>query len=195
MGSVSYTYFGWVTTSMEEFLGMSVSYLFNTTTSIGSIQLRPSWNPDDPTDDTRLWDFSPDIPVNPLKLHIPNVDVAGREELNGWVISGNAGGSTIYRIREGIERFLITDINNPAGSAMAQSSVPVMWDIFAAVKGGSWANPDTSAPTQFNHLPGGSNVLYMDGHVEFIKYPGKFPLIPAAAVLFSQNAFGNSQIW
>jgi len=29
---------------------------------------------------------------------------------------------------------------------------------------------------RFNHIPGGANVLYMDGHVEFIKYPGKFPL-------------------
>ena len=23
---------------------------------------------------------------------------------------------------------------------------------------------------RFNHVPGGSNVLYMDGHVEFLKY-------------------------
>ena len=28
----------------------------------------------------------------------------------------------------------------------------------------------------FNHTPSGSNVLYMDGHVEFIKYPGEFPI-------------------
>ena len=27
----------------------------------------------------------------------------------------------------------------------------------------------------FNHVPGGGNVLYMDGHVEFIKYPGDTP--------------------
>ena len=27
---------------------------------------------------------------------------------------GNSGGSTVYRLREGIERFMITDINNPA---------------------------------------------------------------------------------
>jgi prepilin-type processing-associated H-X9-DG protein len=25
-------------------------------------------------------------------------------------------------------------------------------------------------------VPGGANVLYQDGHVEFIKYPGKFPV-------------------
>ena len=28
----------------------------------------------------------------------------------------------------------------------------------------------------FNHVPGGANVLYMDGHVEFVKYPGRPPL-------------------
>ena len=33
----------------------------------------------------------------------------------------------------------------------------------------------------FNHVPGGGNVLYMDGHVEFIKYPGKFPMTPCMA--------------
>ena len=36
--------------------------------------------------------------------------------------------TTIYRLREGIERFFITDINNPAASAQAQSEVPVLWD-------------------------------------------------------------------
>jgi prepilin-type N-terminal cleavage/methylation domain-containing protein/prepilin-type processing-associated H-X9-DG protein len=72
---------------------------------------------------------------------------------------------TVYRLREGIERFFITDINNPAGSAMAQSEVPVMWDAVAIV------------PEMFNHIPGGSNVLYMDGHVSFERYPGdEFPV-------------------
>jgi prepilin-type processing-associated H-X9-DG protein len=31
-------------------------------------------------------------------------------------------------------------------------------------------------PKGFNHLPGGANVLYMDGHVEWVKYPGPFPV-------------------
>ena len=26
-------------------------------------------------------------------------------------------------------------------------------------------------PTDFNHIPGGANLLYMDGHVKFVKYP------------------------
>lgn len=82
--------------------------------------------------------------------------------------SGNAGGQTIYRLREGIERFMITDINNPAASALAQSSIPIYWDSVSSTPGEAAA---------FNHVPGGANTLYLDGHVEFIRYSenGEFP--------------------
>ena len=78
------------------------------------------------------------------------------------VARGNGNGDTIYRLREGIERFLITDINNPAATAMAQSELPVMWDYM-----------DADRTERFSHIPGGCNVLYVDGHVEFIRYPGE----------------------
>ena len=71
---------------------------------------------------------------------------------------------TLNRLKEGVERFFITDINNPGGSAMAQSTIALLWDL-ASTK-----------PQEFNHAPGGSNVLYMDGHVEFLKYPAKHPI-------------------
>ena len=74
--------------------------------------------------------------------------------------SGNGGGNTIYRIREGVERFLITDINNPGASAQAQSTVAISWDVIC------------DEPNHFNHVPGGGNVLYMDGHVTFLRWPG-----------------------
>ncbi|MCX5769323.1 MAG: hypothetical protein NTZ09_03490 [Candidatus Hydrogenedentes bacterium] len=77
----------------------------------------------------------------------------------------SAGTLTGYRLREGIEGFFITDINNPAASAMAQSDIHVMYD--EALPG---------APQNMNHVPGGSNVLYMDGHVEFLKYPSESPM-------------------
>jgi prepilin-type N-terminal cleavage/methylation domain-containing protein/prepilin-type processing-associated H-X9-DG protein len=71
------------------------------------------------------------------------------------------GGDTMYRLREGIERFLITDINNPASGAATQSQTPVMWDhLTPQIKGSS-------------HIPGGVNVLYMDGHVAFARYPSE----------------------
>lgn len=74
------------------------------------------------------------------------------------------GEVTAYQLREGIERFLITDINNPAASAKAQSDIPIMWDHASSVDGAVNA-------TDFNHLPGGSNILYLDGHVEWASYP------------------------
>jgi len=84
------------------------------------------------------------------------------------------GETTVYRLREGIERFFITDINNPATSAMAQSEIPVMYDVTSQNISQS-SNWDTTY-SHYNHVPGGGNVLYMDGHVEFLKYPDKYPV-------------------
>ncbi|MCP4642399.1 MAG: hypothetical protein GY851_18280 [bacterium] len=88
------------------------------------------------------------------------------------------GSTTMYRLREGIERFLISDINNPAATAKAQSELPVFYDIFS------------TEVSNFNHVPGGGNVLYMDGHVSFVRYPGSgYPGSPvwAAFVAFVNN--------
>ena len=87
----------------------------------------------------------------------------------------SAEGQTAYRLREGIERFYITDINNPAASAHAQSEVWVMFD------------DSTGIEANFNHIPGGANVLYMDGHVEFVRYPGESPICRFWAMLFEFN--------
>lgn len=83
------------------------------------------------------------------------------------------GLSPIFRFREGIERFYITDINNAASSSKAQSELAVMYDFVSAV------------PAEFNHIPGGANVLYMDGHVAFNKYPGTFPVTRVWALFSS----------
>jgi len=50
----------------------------------------------------------------------------------------------------------------------------VMWDYASAsIRPG---DPSEVGVGSFNHVPGGSNVLYMDGHVEYQRYPGgKFP--------------------
>lgn len=76
----------------------------------------------------------------------------------------------VKRTREGVERFAITDINNPGASAQAQSNVIVMLDAF-----GGRDNPGFIGT--FNHLPGGSNVLFMDGHVGFVKLNGGPPMV------------------
>lgn len=103
---------------------------------------------------------------------------------------GNGGGNTVYRLREGIERFLITNINDPAQSAQAQSTVFIMMDQIGTGSGGI---------SLFNHVPGGCNVLYLDGHVEFLRYiqdtdltdaniPGDPPVISSVAALIGAIA-------
>ena len=61
--------------------------------------------------------------------------------------------------------------NNPAATATAQSSIFVMFDYLSA------------KATYFNHVPGGCNVLYFDGHVEFVRYPSdKAPVEKTLAI-------------
>lgn len=115
------------------------------------------------------------MPPPPAPESDPNpsdhdIDLASQ----GYPGLGNAGGDTVHRLREGVERFLVTDINNPAGSALAQSEVFVMFDRVS------------THPDGFNHVPGGANVLFMDGHVEFMKYgdgQGEQPVNEGVAAL------------
>lgn len=94
-------------------------------------------------------------------------------------LGNGGGGKVVYRLREGIERFLITDINNAAAAAQAQSTVWIMMDALASEEG-----------QLFNHIPGGSNVLYMDGHVDFLRYQETGP----APVNGSMAAFGKTAL-
>jgi len=104
----------------------------------------------------------PDVAFNVLDNHMTSDMLSGH---------GNGGGDTVHRLAEGAERFCITDIFNPAASAMAQSTIWVMHD---------WISMNAK---EFSHVPGGANVLYMDGHVEFLRYPNeKAPSIPALAI-------------
>ncbi|MFA6244217.1 MAG: M56 family metallopeptidase [Candidatus Hydrogenedentales bacterium] len=83
---------------------------------------------------------------------------------------GTLGPEKFYRLREGIERFFITDINNPAAPALAQSQIPLLIE---------W--PDQNKPK-------GGHVLFMDGHVEFMEFPGKFPMTEATINTLRQLA-------
>jgi len=102
------------------------------------------------------------------------------------VATGTAGGDSVLRLREGIERFFITDINNPAASAKAQSTIAVAWDTV-----GDFSDAGaTGGGAVFNHVPGGSNVLYMDGHSAFIRYPGEYPITDDEGMLLENSHFG-----
>ena len=68
----------------------------------------------------------------------------------------------------------------------ADSEVPVFWDLY----GSSEFDDNTAGSMNFNHLPGGSNVLYMDGHVEFLKYPSAFPVVDTPAIVKEMSHHG-----
>ncbi|MBX3178309.1 MAG: hypothetical protein KF886_13185 [Candidatus Hydrogenedentes bacterium] len=126
--------------------------------------------------DIGMW-VTDEVNVNDISSGLVN---SFSPRSSGWLDDDGAPlPNSYYRLREGIERFLITDINNPGASAKAQSEVFVMYD--------AWANTDNLSDDLglpialgvafYNHVPGGSNVLYMDGHVEFVRYETKAPLI------------------
>ena len=70
----------------------------------------------------------------------------------------------LMRFRDGMERFLITDINNPAAATRASSGLVVAWDSARTAFG-------KVTEGEVNHLPLAANLLFMDGHVEWAQYP------------------------
>lgn len=95
---------------------------------------------------------------------------------------GNDDGSKIsgHRLlKEGIERFFITDINNPASSAQAQSTLLVMWDAWAS----NYSVEGIATSAMFNHIPGGVNVLYVDGHASYVRFGEAPPVNPFSGTI------------
>jgi prepilin-type processing-associated H-X9-DG protein len=130
---------------------------------------------------------NPSVGVNLKVVHLTDLDTADADLVKFMMWAQTVKTSTdpgpfdqdygkIYRLREGIERFFITDINNPAASAKAQSSVWIMWDDVQSMN-----------PSMMNHVPGGCNVLYMDGHVQFIKYGTESPVSFGMVQVLSAN--------
>ena len=161
-----YNYWGWVANDadMDSLNVLPLSVL--TTPS----QRPPGVNPATPfpTQAAELFTGANMAPsVGTDRSNLPAFLASAEKDITGFIT-----GRTIFRFREGIERFFITDINNASGSALAQSDLAVMWDKI------SWRVQD------FGHVPGGANVLYMDGHVSFVKWPSNdFPVNLGMAIL------------
>ncbi len=165
----SYRYTGYLATDAAEFYGVwgakTKGGFIDTVSILGIGQVRLK----DYTKDLSILgdDWPPWVPAPPAA-------------------AGSAAGDAVFRIREGIERFFIRDINNPGASGQGQSVIPTMWDTF----GSSEFEDSGAGILVFNHIPGGSNVLYMDGHVAFITYPSKFPMIDDPQVLKENGHHG-----
>lgn len=132
--------------------------------------------------DLRLYGIPVGAPLS--QLGFPIAEPFGDLFMTGS--GGNRSGNALYKIREGVERFAITDVNNPSRSATAQSGVPLMFDSISA---GSFGDGFYS----FNHFPGGANVLYLDGHVAFVKKWGQRDMVVQPGGLDSGGQFPVTQ--
>lgn len=98
---------------------------------------------------------------------VPNEEIA-QAYLHGYAAAAAAGtfgdvlrirGIEVPRLRVGIEQLLVSNLDDDAELADVAARIPVMIE-----------RPGLH--------DGGSNVLYLDGHVEFLPYPGPFPMTP-----------------
>jgi len=121
------------------------------------------------------------------------IQPAGANGPMQWINRNSTGTYTLpsgisapfNRLREGVERFFITDINNAGASAKAQSTIVCLYDE-AQKSGNSWG--------RYNHVPGGVNVLFMDGHVQFAK-KGDDSVWVTNANSYTTGTSGLSVVW
>lgn len=177
--SYSYVYLGYVTLSESDWAGWRW-YINEMDNAVGN--------------ERDTVDFSRDVPISADAVWpAAGTDHEGRyPAVEG---TGSGGTLTLRSIREGVERFLTTDVDSATGAA-SSSSVPIMWDSFAAnLDGGSVSNRGYSQGVgSFNHVPGGANVLFMDGHIEFTMYPVRYPVTVWVARAQNQSRFGGGNI-
>jgi len=119
-------------------------------------------------------------PRSPLESSRSFLDpIFFEHEEKGWI--------TIPRLGEGCERQFIHDVADPSATAEAQSEIVVMFDSIGPATAGSGSKTYFA----FNHIPGGGNVLYLDGHVAFLKYPSRHPMSKAWASIAMLVAAGD----
>jgi len=156
--AISYLYQGWIT---------KVEDIYDYGTGAGDTPQQPNDKPVIPNSTTGFPSAINDSMMGRFAAQLSAH--AGQPGGGEYDEDLNFSGGRLYRIRDGVERFFIENINRPSADAVGQSDVAIMYDLASSTAG------------EFNHVPGGSNVLYMDGHVQFIRYPGDFPVSRAWA--------------
>jgi prepilin-type processing-associated H-X9-DG protein len=97
-------------------------------------------------------------------------EIADDADFSGDLPVTTSYGNVLFRLRDGVERFLTSDLNDPT-DCVPQRDVPILVE---------W-------PDNHEGLSGG-HVLYMDGHVEWQPYPGEFPMTEHAITMLAALA-------
>jgi len=98
-----------------------------------------------------------------------------REDLDIPGGHGPGRSDTYYRMRDNVYRRFIIDINDPASGAVGSSEIPVLYDS-SSVQG----------RYKLSHIvPLGGNVLFLDLHSEFRRYPDPTGRIPYTKAFLS----------
>ena len=90
---------------------------------------------------------------------------------------GTLDGSVLHRFSVGVEKFTYTNINWAGSREVGASTVPIMWER-------PYTDPKKNSH-QYGDI-GVGNVLYLDGHVECIRF-GEFPMTETIARLLEER--------
>ncbi|MFC1736781.1 prepilin-type N-terminal cleavage/methylation domain-containing protein [Candidatus Hydrogenedentota bacterium] len=119
--------------------------------------------------------------VNPVMMPVSlknwdwDMELEEDQKLAWTAIQGTGLGETltVRRLREGVCGLACTDLVGLESNVVSQCLLPVMFDVF-----GNYDSADyTGGGLVYNHRPDGCNVLYMDGHVDYVVQNSKFPII------------------
>lgn len=108
-------------------------------------------------------------PTESARLLDENIDLAKLLGMLGdpYVHAGSNTGrevqTELFRLSDHVEGEVMDPPASYFGGLISQANIPVLFDHV------------TNAPAGSSHIPRGGNILYLDGHVRFVKFPAHFP--------------------
>lgn len=77
------------------------------------------------------------------------------------------------RLGKGVEVFFTTKYNDPQAVANTRATIPVLFETFSSIG--------------FARDPDGANVLYLDGHVDYVRFGTQFPVTERVQTLLEEH--------
>lgn len=79
----------------------------------------------------------------------------------------------LRRLKKDVEYFFVVDRGNPMAATSIRASIPIMFETFNS--------------KAFGRDPDGANVLYLDGHVDYVRFGSKFPITAGVQDLLNND--------